>query len=716
MTATPPAPPRPPDVDSASPARAILVIGAVIVGVAAVIGVLAVTIGGGGGSSAGPTTLPHRKVTDVEPVPVEKASSGALIDPVDVAVGPDGSIYVAEIAANRVRRITPEGELRPFAGFGPGGFDGDGGKADRALLQSPTGVAVGPDGSVYIADAGNQVVRRVAPDGRIRTVAGAGSVGSVPERSDPMAAELNPYDVAVAADGTLYIASPRHHRVFAIGRNGLIRTFAGSGTAGSAGDDGPATAAELNSPSSLAVGADGAVYVSDFAADVVRKVARDGTISTVASGPDFQGPDGLAIARDGTIYVAVRTGQRVMKVDSSGATAVVGTGERGVARGTPPATSATLADPSAVAIRADGSLVIAETYSNKLRTVDDAGRLVTLAGGGPAGTAGDGLAATQAPLSKPQGIGVDLSGRLFIAEGPASRIRFVDEKGRIHTLAGGTVGGGGPLVGTPLPGPTGLLVNSSDVLFTTLGRPGEPFYQVQIVRDGKLALIAGTGQAGYAGDGQNAGQAMLNGPLGLGVTADDGLLVADSGNNVIRKVDAQSVITTFAGTGDAADGPARGKALEVPLNFPVGIAVRPDGGVYVAEEAGNRIRLIRPDGTVTTYAGTGRRGNRGDGGKAVDAQLNSPLGLALAKDGSLYVVEQLGNRVRVIRPDGRIEAFAGTGEPGLDGDGGPARSALLYAPSFVAVDLRGNVYVADTGNGRVRRIDTFGKITTVAGL
>jgi len=282
----------------------------------------------------------------------------------------------------------------------------------------------------------------------------------------------------------------------------------------------------------------------------------------------------------------------------------------------------------------------------------------------------------------------------------------------------------------------------------------------RVASDGTLTVVAGTGAAGFIGDGGQAVKAQLDAPTGLVATPDGRLLIADHHNNRVRVVNREGVITTVSGS------------VAAKLSDPIGIALADDGSLYVADElnarvlriepsgevvlvAGglsadlqpgdgapatkaalqhpsylvldtvgnllftdfldNRIRKVNREGVITTIAGTGSAGFRGDGGPATAAKLNFPTGLAIDADGNLYVSDANNNRVRRIDRDGVITTVAGNGVAGFGGDGGPATAAKLNAPAGLAFDGAGNIYIADQGNDRVRRVDLDGVITTVGG-
>ncbi|KAB2921394.1 MAG: hypothetical protein F9K25_20545, partial [Candidatus Contendobacter sp.] len=263
------------------------------------------------------------------------ATQAMLDEPVDVAVGPDGSAWIADRKNHRIRRVGPDGIITTVAGIttdGSGGYSGDGGPATQARLNNPQGVAVGPDGSVWIADGSNARIRRVGPDGIITTVAGTGTAGYSGDGGPATQARLFfPYGVAVGPDGSVWIADWGNERIRRVEPNGIITTVAGTGTAGYSGDGGPATQALLNSPYGVAVGPDGSVWIADLGNERIRRVGPDGIITTVVGtgqfgfsgdgGPATQarinGPLGLAFGPDGSVWIALIWNNLIRQVKSS---------------------------------------------------------------------------------------------------------------------------------------------------------------------------------------------------------------------------------------------------------------------------------------------------------------------------------------------------------------------------------------------------------------
>ncbi|MDG4554467.1 MAG: RHS repeat-associated core domain-containing protein [Candidatus Competibacter sp.] len=305
----------------------------------------------------------------------------------------------------------------------------------------------------------------------------------------------------------------------------------------------------------------------------------------------------------------------------------------------------------------------------------------------------------------PEEVAVGIDGSIFIAEAGNNRIQRVGPDGIITTFAGtgqaGFSGDGGPATQAKLYYPEGVAVAADGSVFIA------DTYNSRIRRvgpDGITTTFAGTGQAGFSGDGGPATQAKLYYPEGVAVAADGSVFIADSLNGRIRQVGPDGIITTFAGTGQAGFSGDGGPATLARLSRLGGVAVAADGSVFIADTYNSRIRRVGPDGIITTFAGTGQAGFSGDGGPATLARLNYPDGIAVAADGSVFIAEANNNRIRRVGPDGIITTSAGTGQKGYSGDGGPATQAQLGLPEGVAVAADGSVFIADTNNGRIRRI------------
>ena len=288
--------------------------------------------------------------------------------------------------------------------------------------------------------------------------------------------------------------------------------------------------------------------------------------------------------------------------------------------------------------------------------------------------------------------------------------------GDIFTFAGtgaaGFSGDGGPATSAALRQPTAVAwLGDDSVLVADYAN-----HRIRrISPSGQITTVAGTGTAGYSGDGGPATSARLNWPLDVEPTADGGFLIADLGNKRVRRVSPAGIITTVAGTGAEGTSGDGGPATSARLAAPTGVAVTADGGFLVADAGAHRVRRVSPGGTITRVAGDGNPGATGDGGPAVAAQLNTPLGVAALPDGGFLVTEYEGQRVRRVSATGVITRVAGTGSGGFSGDGGAATAARLNKPVGVSTTSDGGFLIGDSLNGRVRKVSADGTIATVAG-
>ncbi len=635
------------------------------------------------------------------------ATTAQLSSPFRVAVDQAGNLYIADTSDHRILRLDTAGFLTTIAGTGTEGYAGDGGAATEAELDTPQGVAVDGLGQVYIADRGNNRIRRIDTEGIIATVAGSGlprNHGDSGDGGPATSAQLYyPADVVVDGLGDLYIADTSNNVIRRVDSAGIITTIAGSGILGSAGDGGAATSAQLSSPYGVAVDANGEVYIADTGNNSVRRVDTSGVITTFAPTSGLDQPFGVT-TYGADVYIADSGNGRILDLDMAG----------NVEPFTP---SATLSSPHGVAVNALGTY-IADTDHDVILYVDSAGDVTTIAGGGS--TIGDGGAATDAQLGDPNDVAIDALGEVYIADTNNSRIRHIDSSGVITTVAGtgtfGYSGDGGAATAAELSAPESVAIDGLGNIYIA----DESKNRIRRVDpDGTITTVAGTGTLGYSGDGGAATAANLSLPYGVAVDAAGNLYIADTFNNRVRRVDTTGVITTVAGVGTLGYSGDGGAATAAQLHYPRGVAVDGLGNVYIADTYNYCVRRVDTMGIITTIAGTGTSGYNGDGIAATTAELYTPTGVAIDGLGNLYIADSQNNRIRRVDTAGVITTVAGTGDVGIngDGDGGPATAALL-APLGVAVDTLGQIYVTDASSspgGHVRRIDTAGLITTVAG-
>ncbi len=621
--------------------------------------------------------------------------------------------------------------ITTIAGSRPA-FSGDNGPADAADLNGPSAINVDSRGNLYITDELNQRVRRVDAAGTITTIAGTGAANYSGDGGPATAATvLNPEGVAVDVSGTVYIADTGNNRIRAIDASGRITTKAGDGAAGFSGDGGSSTAARLNAPASVAVDAAGNVYFADAGNNRVRRIDASGVITTVAGSgitgssgdggsavlAQLNGPFGICIDAAGNLYIADEGNSRIRRVNAAGIiTTIAGTGIAGFSGDGGQATQAAVNFPQAVTVDASGNLYIADTRNLRVRRVTPAGVISTIAGTGMRGFTGDGGQATLAQMRAPHGLAIDPAGNLLIADYGNNEVRRVDGRGVMTRIAGSALptgsDEGGLATAAVLAHPRSVAVDAHGSCFISDWNNNRV---LKVTAGGIVTTIAGTRTPGFSGDGGPGAQAQLIGPHGIAVDAAGNVYITDQMNQRVRRVGPDGIIKTIAGdgrTGVSGDG---GQATQAAVGAPSAVAVDAAGNLYVSQQAFQVVRRVTPDGIITTIAGTGTAGFSGDGGPATQAQIRTPVGIASDSAGNLYIAEQGNNRIRKVSVAGIITTVAGTGEQGFSGDGAAAIGAKIDGPFGVAVDHAGTVYLTDSRNDRIRRVRVDGIITTVAG-
>ncbi|MDF1565561.1 MAG: DUF4215 domain-containing protein [Deltaproteobacteria bacterium] len=625
------------------------------------------------------------------------ATGASLRNPVGFAVDGLGNLFIGEAA--RIRRIDAQtGMISTLAGNGTSSTSGDGGPAATATLQTATGIAVDGLGNLYFADDSAHRVRRIdARTGIITTVAGTGTAGYNGDGIPAASAQLDrPLRVALDPAGNLYIADRQNERVRRVdATTQVITTVAGDPAASGWNDGGPATAARLGVTEGVTVDSAGNLYISanqrvrfvDASTQIISLVAGSGTVDAdgvPATSVLLSSIHQVAVDPAGNFYIAFN--ERLGRVDA--ATGVIDTvlgtlaysGEGRFATATP----APVLDPS-LTITPDGDLYFAPANEYLLRRIDGTtGVLTTVAGTGKRGFSGDGGPATDAELGQVSSLVSDASGNVYVGDGNTGRIRRIDAAtGVIDTYV-------------TVPMPNGLALDAAGNLYVarTLDR--------RVARVDALTqavtTVAGTGSYGYTGDGGPATAARLGTIRDVAVDADGNLFISDEGYHVVRRVDpATGNISTYAGTGTAGflgDGIA---ATSSNLNWPNGLAVDAQGHLYIGDSFNQRVRRVDAvSGLISSV--TAGSGSFQDGGPSTASRVMGPRDVALDAGGNLFISEYNFQRIRrVDAATGIITTVAGVVAPyGV----GPLVGARLASPVDLAVAPDKTLFAAG-GTGTV---------------
>ena len=666
----------------------------------------------------------------------------SLVD--GVAVDKKGNIYISMRDHNIINRVDTNGRMTRFAGTGESGFSGDGGKATEAQLKMPANLTFDRKGNLYITDRNNHRVRKVDTRGNITTIAGNGTAGFSGDGGKATEAQLNlPSGVVVGDKGNIYISDRSNDRVRVVNKKGIITTYAGNGIDQFKGDSGPAKNASLSRPFGLALDKRGNLYIADRGNNRVRRVNAQGIIHTVAgdggfffmgdNGPAYRasiaGPTGVVVDDNGIMYIADRNNNRIRSVDTQGLIrTIAGTGQQHYNGDAEVARDTNLHLPFGVALDRDGKLLIIDRSHYRIRRVDPKrGSIETVAGNGIKMFAGDGGPAAGAKLSFPHGIVVDKQGRLLISDKGHYRIRRVSQGGTINTIAGngirGNIGDDLPALKASIYGATSLKLNSKGEMFivspsgftSVIRKIDEKGVMRKVLGTVDKAYLESIAKSKYKGKVQTGELAIITTFSDIAFDHKDNMFISDRLNHQIRKVTAQGKITTIAGTGESAHYGDGGPASEASFRDPSALVTDEEGNLYIGDSANNLVRKIDTNGIVSTVAGNGKHENSGDGGPALQAGIKNIDYLGVSPAGELHIAGMNSHIVRKVTKDGNIESVAGNGYQGFFGDGGPATKAMLKSPTAIAFDQKGNLYISDMGNSRIRKVDTNGIISTFAG-
>ena len=615
-----------------------------------------------------------------------------------------------------------------------GRFVPEGASATTQGLYAPQGVALDNSGNIYFSDWFNRI-RKINTSGIITTVGGYG-YGAAADHGDGGPATdaviYQPIGVAVDTLGNIFL-STTDFRIRKINTAGIISTIAGNGINGFGGDGGPATAAEISYAAGVAVDKMGNVYFSDMANLRMRKISTSGIISTIAGNgtAGYGGDDsaatiaminyawGVCVDTSGNIYFSDGSNNRIRKINTSGIiTTVAGNGAAGFSGDGGPATAAELNSPWGLCVDKGGNVIIADVMNNRIRKISPAGIITTIAGDSVAGRTGDGGAATLAELTSPYGVATNKNGNICLIDGNnlAVNVRMINDSGIIRTIAGNTsfgyTGDGTAATATLLGEPVDCFVDSTGNMYIA----DQYNYRIRKVNtSGIISTFAGTGAAGYSGDGGPATAATMN--RIWSVTGDNrgNIYFSDYNNFVVRKITSSGIISTVAGNNTAGYGGDHGPATAAMINSPAKLAFDNNGNLYIGDWGNQVVRKVDTAGIITTVVGTGANGNTGDGGPATAAELSGPSSIIFDHSGNMYIGDLWNNNIRKVDTAGIIHTIAGNGAAGYAGDGGPATAAEFNGIQDIAFDRFENIYIADQNNNVIRKINTSGIVSTFAG-
>ncbi len=676
-------------------------------------------------------------------IPAREADAGW---PMGVVRRPDGDLVVIDYQWHRIWRIDRDGTLHAFAGDGIAGDSGDGGPAAGARFRHPHDLYQDRHGNLFLSDLGNFTIRRIDYEtGIITRVAGNGKIGRGGDGGPALDAELDcTCGVAVDPDGTVYLSSEwtnnirridaqtgivetvfGHHARHYPSEQGDSRPYSGRGLSlgGYHGDGGPAKDAGFNHPEHLAFDSTGNLYVCDNSNDRVRRIdMRSGMIDTVLGngqrasngdgGPAAEAstlmPDAICLDVHDNLYVGEKYGYRVRKVERETGLVrtLAGTGEPGFGEeGLPGPITRCNSVEAGICADPDGTVFWGDC-SGRLRRCDGGTGIVTTILGGT--SVHDGENARAGFLNGPGGLSVGPGGTIHIADVWNQRIRSIDpDTGIVRTIAGTGAraygGDGGPAVDAHLGNPHDVSVDRAGRVVIADTRHG---HVRRIDRDGVIRNVAGAAFQWDKGDGGPALSACLMHVLAVTHGPDDDIYIGDAGCGRIRRVDARTgIITTVAGIGlpgNAGDG---GPATQARIGSPTAIRVDGSGHLYFADDRYHVIRRVDADtGEISTLTGTGEAGFAPDGTRAASAAISVPRGLDLDKEGRVYFSDSGNNRVRRISGNGLIETVAGSGDYGDTDQSVPALDTPLNEPHGLCFFGNDVLLVSDHYNNRLKAV------------
>jgi len=621
--------------------------------------------------------------------------------PYGVCADASGNIYVADVNNHKIRKITPAGVVTTLAGSGTAGSTDATGIA--AGFNNPQGVCADPSGNIYVADKINNKIRKITPAGVVTTFAGSGTAGST-DATGTAAGFNNPGGVCFDASGNLYVADLGNQKIRKITPAGVVTTFAGSGAVGST--DATGIAASFNGPNGVCFDGAGNLYVADQQNHKIRKITSAGVVTTFAgsgaqgsldatgTAASFRYPSGVCADASGNMYVADVSNQKIRKITAAGVvTTFLGSGSVGSLDAS--GTSATFWNPYGVCSDGSGNIYIADFDNHKIRKSTSTGVVTTFAGSNALSGSADGTG-TAAGFFYPEGVCADASGNIYVADAGNLKIRQSTATAVVTTFAGSGVAGAVDATGTSASffNPGGVCSDNNGVIYVA---DTDNNKIRKITPAGAVTTFAGSGSTGSANGTGIA--ASFSSPSGICSDAAGNIYVGDLANHKIRKISAGGVVTTFAGSG--TPGSADGTGTAASFNSPYGVCSDISGNIYVADYGNHTIRKITPAGVVSTLVGVAGVSGSTDG-TGTAASFQYPTGVCSDASGNIYVADRDNHKIRKVTAAGVVTTLAGSGIAGADD--GTGIGASFNKPVGVCLDAAGSLFVADRHNHKIRKI------------
>ncbi|MCF7762216.1 MAG: immunoglobulin domain-containing protein [Verrucomicrobia bacterium] len=676
-------------------------------------------------NSLGAATTTNALIQVVPPVslvtaagePLQQGSANGKIGtpalfsyPIGIAVDATGNKFIADSLNHTIRRIDADGLVTTLAGV-PGAAGNDDGAGGAARFNGPQGVAVDAEGNILVADSGNHTIRRITPDGQVSTLAGSPGSPGASDGVGLVARFTYPYALTVGPSGDIFVADTGNSTIRRITANGFVTTFAGAaGITGSA--DGAGSDARFRSPSGLTVDSAGTLYVADTDNHLIRTISVDGAVVTIAGAAGelgssndtglqarFAFPRGVALDSAGNLFIGDSENKVIRVMQTTGMVRLFA-GRVGFSGSTDARLgSARFAYPGGLAIDLAGNLLVADAVNGTIRSVTGNSQVSTVAGVAGSSGSADGVAAIPR-FSLPYGVAVDRVGNVYVADAGNHVIRKINTDNVVSTLAG-LVGTSGSSDGSGSAArfnqPLSLALDASGNLIVV---DTSNHILRRVTPGGQVTTLAGF--PGRTGSTDGVGSAArFNQPSSVSVDPAGNIYVTDRGNHIVRRVTSAGAVSTIAGTTESP-GSADGVGRTAKFSSPEGIvADRSTGNLFVSDTGNSTVRLITPNGTVSTFAGTPGAAGFQDG-SAGTARFDGPVGLALDGSGNLYVADSSNHVIRLVTPSGFVQTLFG--RPGLpDFTDGPGTSAQLNFPTGLSLDFAGNLHVADSGNHLIRK-------------